>query len=94
MKYDNKSGDVVTIHAELNGSKRCHKAWGKLPALQSASILNGAEELANNPWTPMPNCNNADRDTCKEEKHPRDEKGHEILLPLEAKLPFERPTPV
>jgi len=26
MKYHNKSGEVVTIHADLNGAKRCHKA--------------------------------------------------------------------
>ena len=39
MKYHNKSGDVATIHADLKGAKMCHKAWGKLPAPQSVSIL-------------------------------------------------------
>jgi len=33
MKYHNKIRYVVTIHADLNGAKRCYNAWGKLPIL-------------------------------------------------------------
>lgn len=92
MKYHNKSGEIVTIHADLNDAKRCHKAWGKLPALQYALILKGTVEPTSIPRLPMLNCNNTNLDARQGEKHLKNEKGQEMEFPLEAKLPFERPT--
>lgn len=62
MKYHNKSGEIVTIHADLNDAKRCHKVWGKLPALQYALILKGTVEPTSIPRLPMLNCNNTGLD--------------------------------
>lgn len=93
MKYHNKRGDVVTIHTDLNIAKRCHKEWEKLPALQSTTILKRTEELTGIPWHLTPNYNNVELDVRQKEKHPRGEKGQEMPVPLEANLPFERPTP-
>lgn len=81
MKYHNKRGDVVTIHADLDDAKRCHKVWEKLPVIQSASILKGTRDLGTIPWCPMSNCNNADLDVCHEEKHPKKRKRTGNVIP-------------
>lgn len=62
---------------------------GKLLTPQSASIM---EETRENFWWPIPSCTNADLDACREQKYPKGEKGQEMPFPLEAKLPFDRPT--
>ena len=59
MKYHNNNRDMVTIYTDLKAAERCHQAWQKLPAPQSASIVEG---LGENIWSPVPSCSNADFD--------------------------------
>jgi len=78
IMYHNRNRDVATIYADLKGAARCYKAWGKLLAPQSVSVLEGA---GGNLWRPIPSCGNVDLDARQEKNAPRARKGKRCLFP-------------
>lgn len=70
MKYPNKDGEVVTIHADLDKINRCYRVLQKSSALESASIFKGV--VIGNIDTPLLqvfDCNVAE---FERRKRPRD----------------------
>lgn len=83
MKCHNRNGDVATIYAHLKAAEaRCHKTWGKLPAPQSSSILEGG---GRNLWRPVPSSSNADFDDRQEKKIPKRQKRARDAFPFGSK---------